>query len=186
MMDFATEYGIRCAEPSDIQDWLPTLHDEACRYPEVRVLELGVRSGNSTAAFLAAADKVDGHVWSVDITPARVPQWWHDRGRWTFVLGADVPPPDGLPAEVDVLFIDTSHHYQHTYDELTWYAGRVRPGGVILLHDTDLYLPDDRIDGELPFPVKRALDRFCDEHAQKWENRPGCNGLGVLRISEAT
>lgn len=185
-MDFATEYGIRCAEPSDISDWLPTLHDETCRYPGAQVIELGVRTGNSTIAFLAATDLVDGFVWSVDVNPARVPDWWHFQNRWQFIHAPDVPKPDGLPAECDVLFIDTSHHYEHTYAELCAYVPLVRPGGTVLLHDTELQVPDGMPAGDPLFPVARALDRFCAEFDLNWQNRTGCNGLGVVRIPEVT
>jgi hypothetical protein len=66
MTSFAAEYEQRCREWSDIVDHLPRLYDEVTRYREPQIIELGVRSGNSTAAFLAAVEKVGGHLWSVD------------------------------------------------------------------------------------------------------------------------
>ena len=50
-----TEYEARAGQWSDIQGHLPTLHDAVMAYPGVRVLELGVRWGTSTACLLAAA-----------------------------------------------------------------------------------------------------------------------------------
>jgi len=178
----AEEYGARASVWSDIQDWLPTLHETVLGYPSATVLELGVRRGNSTAAFLAAVEQVDGHLWSVDVrTPAVPPLFWQS-GRWTCRIGDDCDPviADALPAEVDVLFIDTSHHYDHTLAELRLYMPRVKPGGTVLMHDTELEQPEGWT-GEA-FPVARAIDTYCAEARLTWDNRPGCFGLGVLKV----
>ena len=55
-MTFLEEYQRRLGEWSDVQYCMPWMLDTATGYEEVRVLELGVRSGNSTSAFLAAAE----------------------------------------------------------------------------------------------------------------------------------
>ena len=57
----------RLSRWSDIREYLPLLYDFARSYPQVRVLELGSRKGNSTLAFLAGAEESGGHVWSCDI-----------------------------------------------------------------------------------------------------------------------
>jgi predicted O-methyltransferase YrrM len=178
------EYQTRAGEWSDIQDHLPFLHETARVVPRCRVLELGTRWGTSTAALLAAVDRADGHLWSVDIQPPKVPAWWADTGRWTVIVGDDLDPAvqADLPAEVDVLFIDTSHAYQHTLDELRAYVPRVRPGGVALLHDTELNTPEAIPPQPMPFPVAAALDTYCAETGLSWVNRPGCYGLGVLEV----
>jgi predicted O-methyltransferase YrrM len=171
------EYERRCVEPSDIFAHLPRLYVEASR-PGVTVIELGVRSGNSTAAFLLAAEENEGHVWSVDIHPPRVP--WHGHDRWTFLQGDDLWLTSELP-DADVVFIDTSHLYDQTQSELELYVPKVRPGGVVLLHDTELEQPD----GAPPFPrfpVRVAVDEYCQENGLTVEYVPGCNGLGVIRI----
>ena len=69
--DLMAEYRRRCDTDSDIREYLPLLHGYARLYPGVKVLEVGVRSGNSTVAFLAAALFAGGHVWSVDIEDVR-------------------------------------------------------------------------------------------------------------------
>jgi predicted O-methyltransferase YrrM len=175
------DYEARCSTWSDIQNWMPTLRDTVRAYPSAAVVELGVRSGNSTSAFLYAVDEVDGHLWSVDVNTPAVPGWWWSYPRWTCRIGDDCNPAIAadLPAEVDVLFIDTSHHYDHTLAELRLYVPRVRPGGTVLMHDTELEAPDGYI-GD-PFPVARALDDYCAEAGLSWENRTGCYGLGVIK-----
>ncbi len=172
------DYDTAVSKWSDIVDHLPRLREEACR-ENVVVIELGVRGGNSTAAFLDAAELYEGHVWSVDIDPC---PGEHD--RWTFLHGDDMNPDiiDQLP-DCDVLFIDTSHHYEHTLAELKAYVPKVRDGGVVLLHDSELEVPYMCPPDDPPFPVTAALRTFValtDPEAQvEWVS--GCNGLAVYR-----
>src|SRR5947207_12660368 len=84
-------YEDRLSRWSDIQEYLPFLYETARSYDGVRVLELGSRKGNSTLAFLAAAEEAGGHVWSNDITdvaadPAGMGPWSRIP-LWTFVRG---------------------------------------------------------------------------------------------------
>jgi predicted O-methyltransferase YrrM len=174
------EYERRCVEPSDIFAHLPRLYTEASR-PGVKVIELGVRSGNSTAAFLLAAEEQEGHVWSVDLDPPHVR--WTGHPRWSFLHGDDLWLASQLPDEVDVVFIDTSHLYEQTQAELEIYVPKVKPGGVVLLHDTELEQPESA--PQFPrFPVRVAVDEFCGENGLSCEFVPGCNGLGVIRIGD--
>lgn len=180
-------YMDRLGKWSDIQEYLPFLFDTAKSYEHVRVLELGSRKGNSTLAFLAAAVIADGHVTSVDISPvADDPQGmrpWRKTKRWTFIQGDDMDEKvqAQLPPQVDVLFIDTSHEYEHTLAELYAYMRRVSNGGTVLLHDTNLIgWPGYDWKGTVP-PVQEALDVYCAATGKTWENLPGRYGLGVIR-----
>lgn len=183
-MSLAAEYLGRCHVDSDIIAHLPTLYDRAARYPQAQILELGVRSGNSTSALLAAAERVDGHVWSVDIDVPHVPGYWSETGRWTFLRADDLDPAlvELLPAEVDVLFIDTLHTYEHTRAELDLYVPRVKPGGVILMHDTELDGPAHGLHGPHQFPVADAIDDYCRAAGIDWTNHPGCYGLAEIAV----
>lgn len=175
----------RAAKKSDIREYLPYMYDCACSYEKVRVLELGTRKGNSTLAFLAAAEKTGGHVWSNDIInvdkdPEGMKAWCPNR-YWTFIHGDDMAQLP-LPGEVDVLFIDTSHEYEHTRRELEIYMPRVVSGGTALFHDTKLYnWPGYQPPGDRP-PVAQALDEYCEEEGLSWEELPGQYGLGVIRL----
>jgi cephalosporin hydroxylase len=167
---------------SDIQEYMPFLHDTAKSYDKVRVLELGTRKGNSTSAFLAAAEAVSGHVWSGDIDNAA--SSLGEFLSWTFIPGDDMDPAvqAQFPGEVDVFFLDTSHEYEHTLAELRAYMPRIIPGGIALFHDTNLL----GWGGNPPrkdYPeVRQALDAYCAETGLSWENRPGIYGLGIIRI----
>ena len=184
---------------SDIQEYLPFLYDTARSYDRVRVLELGARKGNSTLAFLAAAEAAGGHVWSGDIDnialdgEGMLP--WSGNPRWTFIHGDDMDEAvqSRFPAEVDVFFLDTSHEYEHTLAELRAYMPRVAPGGVALFHDTNLCgwadgLPSgiwrkDTVEGFPGYPeVRQALDEYCEETGLPGRTSPGKYGLGVIRV----
>jgi hypothetical protein len=158
---------------TDIQAHLPYMHSVAARYPRVRVLELGVRTGESTRAFLAAAEETGGHVWSCDIEQPQVPvDDWLASGLWSLTVCDDMTL--GPIANVSVLFIDTGHEYGATIAELYRFVPMVAPGGLVLLHDTEWREPD--------FPVARALDTYCAETGRTWRNHTGSYGLGEIEI----
>jgi cephalosporin hydroxylase len=185
----------RLSRWSDIWEYLPLLYDFARLYPGVRVLELGARTGNSTLAFLAGAVEVRGHVTSVDIdkvTDYRSGAFeglyaWREIPEWTFIQGDDMDPgvQARLPQEVDVLFIDTSHYYDHTLAELEFYVPRVAAGGVVLCHDTR-WLPIatasiKQWDGSTPPPVGQAIDDYCRKTGKKWVEFGQGYGMGIIR-----
>jgi predicted O-methyltransferase YrrM len=180
---FAAEYEARLREGSDIQDHLPRLFAEASGGK--RIIELGVRGGNSCAAFLAAVERDGGHVWSVDIVEPHVPAEWHESSLWTFVLGDDIQVAHLLPNTVDVVFVDTSHHLGHTAVEIGMYAPKLRPGGVMLFHDTELERPYEAPADDPPFPVRVAIDGTAESWGWQTEFVSGCSGLGILRKPEA-
>lgn len=160
-------YHSRLAPWSDIQTQMPLLYEAVIARPEAKVLELGVRSGNSTAALLASADKVNGHVWSVDIDESHsYPPEWKASGRWTFICADDMTVDLSLlPARPDVLFIDSSHEFDHTVAELRRFIPLVAEGGVALFHDTLLTWDHEE------YQVPQALDAFCEEAGLAWTER---------------
>jgi predicted O-methyltransferase YrrM len=166
----AAEYQARAAQGmpfSDIREQMPVLY--AWARNAAKVIELGVRSGNSTSALLAGLEG-RGELWSVDISPPDVPAYWHSLPNWHLMV-ADDQSPEAVafcPQGADVLFIDTSHYYQHTMAELKLYVPKVRPGGVVLMHDTGPGWPD----------VAVALN----DHGLPWYDHPGWPGLGVIEI----
>ena len=180
MSQLNDEYRRRSAGYHDIRQQMPILYAWA-HLPGARIIELGTRSGNSTCAFLAGIAHADddGQLWSIDVAPMDVPHDWHKLAYWDSLVADDLSEEalGFAPHVADVLFIDTSHTYQHTLDELRLYLPRVRPGGVCLLHDTDT-------PGTGPaFPdMPRALDDFCAAENITWYNHPGWNGLGVIEV----
>jgi predicted O-methyltransferase YrrM len=172
------------AGTSDIGLHLPYLHQRA-KTAKV-ALELGVRNGCSTAALLAGLDDSDGHLWSVDMFGPEAPANEWAEPRWTFILGDDMNAEiiGQTPGELDLLFIDTSHCYSHTLSELQTYGPKVKVGGVILLHDTELEVAPGSVQEEdKGFPVRRAIQDWCRSRFLTPEWREGCNGLGVIEVT---
>ena len=124
--------------PTAIHDHLPTLFMLTKELHLARVLELGVEFGNSTVALLEAVSKIDGHVWSIDLTPcletkALVQECGLGK-YWTFIQGDDLEVSWNAP--IDHLFIDTLHLTKQTSAELAKFEPFVTEGGIITLHDT--------------------------------------------------
>ena len=151
---------------SDIQHHLPLLYSLA----RGNVLELGTRSGVSTAALLAGVETRGGAVVSIDIDPACA-KVAEGHPQWSFIC-ADSRNPD-LPAQVatsvDLLLIDTEHVYEIAQAELALWSSSVRPGGTILMHDPET------------FPgVRRAAQEFADAHGWPITFVLPCHGMAVI------
>ncbi len=173
------EYERRCQEQSDIHQHLPRLHQEAS-IGNAQIIELGVRSGNSTAAFLAAIEAHGGFLHSVDIHRPQLP--WSGHPQWRFHLGDDLVISEDLPDDVDIVFIDTSHHFLQTLAELEVFVPKVKPGGVVLLHDTELEDPYGAPPDDPAFPVAAAIRSYAADHGLTVEWVAGCYGLGVVHV----
>jgi predicted O-methyltransferase YrrM len=186
MTSIGAEYQARAARKHDITEQMPLLYNAVCRQG-ARVIELGVRTGNSTAAFLAAAESWHGDVWSVDIADPQVPDYWRALPFWHLLIADDLSPQalEFCPDGVDVLFIDTSHYYEQTLAELRQYVPKVRPGGTVFLHDTKA---GDTCFGPGWPEVSKALNDWSAETGIRWGDLPGgpdSPGLGVIEVPVA-
>lgn len=112
------------------------------------IVELGVRGGVSTWAILDAMP-ADATLVSIDINPCDVPERVRSDPRWVFIVGDDQAQAvrDQVPPHADLVFVDTSHEYEHTVSELAW-ALTLRPTRIVL-HD---YVME---------PVEQAAAEFC-------------------------
>ena len=179
-VSLAEDYERLCRTPSDIVNHLPRFVDLVQDLDATSVIELGTRTGVSTIAWLYALEG-RGHLTSIDIDEK--PQIG-DHDHWTFIQGDDLDPKviERL-APADIVFIDTSHHYLHTLSELAAYLPLVRPGGRIVLHDTQLRRPEGSPPRPL-FPVRTAIKEFVAEHGFDWLEYPDCWGLGVISLGD--
>lgn len=125
------------ATDSDIRHHLPTLYSLA----RGNVVELGALPGRATFALLAGVEAArEGRVISLDINnPAEIARgvnWW------TSVQADSLNPGDYLLEQIgpiDLLLCDTQHTIEHLSAELAVWAPRVKPGGRICVHDTELF-----------------------------------------------
>jgi len=118
---------------SDIQHHLGLLLGRA----RGTVVELGTRTGVSTAALLAGVERHGGHVTSIDIDPLHHLYVGHP--QWRFLQSSSIDPatPNAITTPIDCLLIDTLHTYEHVAAELELWEPRVTTGGSIMVHDTE-------------------------------------------------
>ena len=178
-LTLSDKYAEVCARNSDIKAHLPRFHDMVLELDARHVIELGTRTGVSTLAWLYGLAKTGGRLTSVDIDPApQVGSYEH----WEFIQGDDCSAEVFtrlVPAEI--VFIDTSHLYEHTLRELHLYRHLVKPGGRLVLHDTQLERPE----GAPPrprFPVRTAIEEFCQSEHLTWSEFTDSWGLGVIQL----
>ena len=117
------------------------------------ILEIGVRGGGSTSAFLVGLQEHGGHLFSVDVEPSCGAKF-DGHPQWTFlnlnsVSAADLiidkilhhqgypDSNEGMlkPRVLDILFIDGDHSFGAVLSDLTLYSPIVKAGGLVLMHD---------------------------------------------------
>jgi predicted O-methyltransferase YrrM len=178
----AEAYVRLCHTPSDIHLHLPRFVYLVEKMRPEHVVELGARSGVSTTGWLYGLEGTGGRLTTVDMDVAPA---IGSHGNWVHIQGDDTDPD--VVAQVDdcdILFIDTSHAFEHTLWELRTWGAKVRAGGLILCHDTELERPwDPPCPATDPdFPVKMAVRTFCDETGFRWINIPECWGLAIIEV----
>lgn len=152
-----------------------------------RIMEIGVREGSSTAAFLLGLRESGGRLWSVDkegrcwAAVTEAPEWTfiHADSRDAATVKAQAP------AIVDVLMIDGWHDGEFVRADVANYAPLVRTGGCILMHDVEPSFP---ITPEMIAKgwhdlsgVRPAFEDFVRATSFAAYIQPGQFGLGVIR-----
>lgn len=196
----------RAARGSDISSHLESLFVEGLKVNPRLIVELGVRGGESTWVFERLARRCGADLVSVDIADCSAICKYE---RWHFVQEDDVQfgrrfpnwcRTRGLTTRIDVLFVDTSHLYQHTLAEIAAWFPHLGPGAAVMFHDTNAGTIFRRRDWTLgghgfnnDRGVIRALEKTLglslvesrpfDVEAAGWRvtHDPVCNGLTILR-----
>lgn len=164
---------------SDISSHLALMHFLIHLFRPSNVVELGTREGQSTRALKLAVKEIGIRGVGVDLSPA--PSGFieqHD--DWKHFQGDDIAFAKKLKVKsfrkkilgsesIDLLFIDTSHEYEHTKRELENYWPLLSSPGVLILHDTNLSTNHKMdIDGRVYVGwdnnrgVTRAVEEFFD------------------------
>ena len=178
--DLLSQYRRVIGEPSDIQGHLESFVEMVLHTDAKVVIELGTRTGVSTIAWLHGLSQTGGHLWSVDID--EVPPIG-EYPNWTFIQGDDLDPVivARLPRPADIVFIDTSHLYDQTVAEIELYQHLVRPGGLMVFHDTELARPEGAPARPM-YPVRVAVQEYAAAEGRQWHNATHCNGLGIIQM----
>ena len=209
-MDAYREIQRRARTSTDISDHLPRLFVEALQADPNTIVELGVRGGESTFAFERAARLTGASVVSVDVNETSYTSEYDD---WRFVRADDIEFAErfkewcsehDVGSSIDVLFVDTSHHYDHTVTEINAWFPHLGNGAVVLFHDTNMGRIYRREDGTVDRGwdndrgVIRALEEYFDCSFDETEpfvtvsggfvvrHYPLCSGLTVLRKVDST
>ncbi len=156
---------------NDIWEHMGTLRAYASKVNTI--CEIGLRSGNSTTAFLAGLAGKDAAMVSYDIDkqhyfPPSIPGVY-----WRYEHANSHAPEFQIPI-CELLFIDGCHKYESVKADLRQAQQAMR---FIIMHDTS---PER--DAEFGDGVCKALDEFLAEHSEwsileRFENN---NGLTVL------
>jgi predicted O-methyltransferase YrrM len=140
------------------------------------IVELGVRTGNSTISFLSGLTRANnGKLFSCDIDPCEHAISYINSAnlssRWEFTQIDSISYADLYKDTIDLVFIDTDHTYELTKKELEIWSPKLKNGGRIILHDT-LSRPDG---------VGIAVKEFAEKNKDwKYYNIDVCCGLGIF------
>lgn len=161
-------YLTHCATQSDIQHHLPLLFALA----QGNVVELGTRTGVSTAALLAGIELKGGTLTSIDIDE-RSAQVAAGHPLWRFIRGSSIEQriAEAVEQPIDLLLVDTLHTGPHVAAELALWGPKMKPGGTICIHDPET------------FPgVRVAAEAFCDAMGWPVTFVLPCNGMAVIEV----
>ena len=138
---------IQASDESDISELLPLIFSFAMIKAPKCILELGTRGGESTRALVKVAEALQVTGFSVDLSPC--PTWLSQSKNWCHFVSDDVSFakvlsdtkfwPNGEEFKgLDLIFLDTSHEYDHTMSELNAFWPLLNAKGMIMFHDSNL------------------------------------------------
>lgn len=164
----AERYERACKE-GDMKDFAPWIKEHA----KGNILEIGVRDGASTSAFLLGIENdPSGHLYSCDVDACSK---IFSHPRWTFHHESSAGL-EFVDDYFDIILIDGDHHISAYRRDLILAWRACKPGGMILTHDMKPELGHEGYS----IPIRKEYFRFIEEHGLKHEELPGMYGLGVM------
>jgi len=189
--------------PKDIGDsdhHLTTIFGIALQIRAQKILELGVRYGDTSEPLVTAASMVDGHLTAVDISPTLWKCPDDLKSYYQFIKSEAI---SFLEQEVskksyyDLVYIDDWHAYEHVKKELELIDKITDKKSIILLHDCMAFQDLDGMDSKTRGdyhdctsspkgtewsqggPTRAVLE--LDKNKWEWVTIPVNNGLTILR-----
>ena len=174
----------------DISQHLLTLYALTVSLKAKNILELGVRQGNSTFAFLLGLEVTQGALTSVDINETlSLREKFENYKNWNYTISDSVLFLEKHQpiTPYDIVFIDDWHDGEHVIKELNYIEKFITPSSLILLHDAMCWNTQPKYhlysdtEGEFgnggPYGALSKLDKNIWE----FSTIPVNNGLTVLR-----
>ncbi len=157
---------------TDISDHLPMLFTESLNIESKLIVELGVGDGESTFVLDRVANLWGAKLVSVDIDDRAEVSSFKDR---IFVQSDDISfaaeftdwcRKRGFEPVIDILFIDTSHLYDHTVAEIRAWFPYLASHCKVFFHDTNMSEVFVRKDGSTGkgWDNQRGVIRAIEEH----------------------
>ncbi|MEK7158176.1 MAG: class I SAM-dependent methyltransferase [Patescibacteria group bacterium] len=190
---------------SDLSDHLENLFVLAMEQRPRLIVELGVRGGESTLVFDHVARICHSKIVSVDLEDCTDIT---NFSNWTFVQKDDVQfgrefgewcREHNTDSKIDLLFLDTSHFFEHTLKEIEAWFPWLSDRGIVCFHDTNMRRIYRRRDGSrgVGWNNHRGVIRAIEQYFHKafderqdfvdlcngWiiEHHANCSGLTVLK-----
>ena len=195
MQDLFNSFFEKTLNPRPLGDsdaHLMTMFSIGLQIKAKKILELGIRYGDSTEPLLAVAVVNQGHLTSVDIAqdvPFKCPEDY--KVNFTFIQSDAIL---FLENEVqnnkhyDLIYVDDWHAYEHVKRELELIDSLTDKKSIILLHDLVAFT-----EPEYHWPVESPVGTEWSQGGPtravfeldklRWEfcTIPFCNGLTILR-----
>jgi len=191
--DLINIYKSKFIKRSAISDYINFFFEIVIKEKPNLIVELGVNMGFSTRAFLAGLHKnKKGKLISVDIEDfGNLNISKKFRKKWLFFHENDIDfskkfqnicSRNKIKPKINILFIDTSHEYQHTLKELKVFEKYMSKNSLYIFHDSNLNWYYFRKDGTIGFAfdnnrgVVRAIEkyfsvRFNEKNSQKFHTK---------------
>ncbi len=195
----------RSTKRTDISDHLVDLFWESFSVEPKLIVELGVGPGESNFVLGTIANLFDANLVSVDRNPKTEKQ---SSDRHFFINRDDVEfatdfnqwcQERNIKPSIDILFIDTSHKYEHTLEEIKHWFGFLSDGSKAFFHDTNTHPIYWRKDGSVGLTyqhekrgVMRAIESYLGASFNEKKNfcksvngwvinhHSFCNGFTIL------
>jgi predicted O-methyltransferase YrrM len=193
---------------SDISEHLGLLFYFATDINPKLIVELGTGSGNSTRALLAAASISKAALLSIDNSDCT--EFANgNRDLLHFIQADDVAfgtnefsdwcRGHSLKPAIDILFVDTSHEYDHTKQEIAVWGRYLSKNGIMLFHGTNPGNGCKKTDDSIPDGhdsdrgAIKAIEEFVGRHYDEYSffydltetysliHFPFSNGLTVIK-----
>jgi predicted O-methyltransferase YrrM len=128
---------------TEISSLIPMLFFHSFNTQPTRMLETGVCFGFSTQAFIKTSDFFNTYLIGIDFDP-NITDSYNCVKNGVLCRMDDLKFKDYYHEHYndnelfDVIFIDTSHEYQHTLDELRDFLPLLAPHGILMFHDANV------------------------------------------------